>query len=133
MNIEFIKTLLALFKESGLTEFIVKDGGLEVTMKKELSTKKSLTDVSEMKEIANIDLSHFIKSSMVGTFYRAVSPDADPFVEAGDRVKKGDTLGIVEAMKVINEIKADRDGLIKEIKAKDGDPIEFGTLLFVMA
>ena len=133
MDIESIKKLLAVFKESELSELIVKEGGLEVTMKREVSSKKFFTDFSPMKEIANIDLSHLVEAPMVGTFYRGVSSDADPFVEKGDRVKKGDTLCIIEAMKVMNEVKADRDGLIKEIKAKDGDPIEFGTLLFVMA
>lgn len=132
MDIESIKKLLTVFKESGLSELSVKEGGLEVTMKAEGTPKKVFTDFSEMKEIADIDLGHVVESPMVGSFYRGVSPDADPFVEAGDRVKKGDTLCIIEAMKVMNEIKAERDGLIKEIKVKDGDPIEFGAALFVM-
>jgi acetyl-CoA carboxylase biotin carboxyl carrier protein len=133
MDIESIKKLLNLFKESGLSELIVKQNELEVSMKADLSSKKLATDCLPMKEISNIDLGHLVQSSMVGTFYRGVSPDSDPFVEAGDKVSKGDTLAIIEAMKVINEIKAERDGFIKEIRAKDGDPIEFGTLLFVMA
>ncbi len=75
---------------------------------------------------------HIIKSPFVGTFYRQPSPGADPFVESGTRVKKGQTLCIVEAMKLMNEIEADRDGVIREILMESGQPVEYDQALFVI-
>lgn len=77
------------------------------------------------------DLAH-IESPMVGTFYRAPAPGAKPFVEVGQAVKKGDTVCIIEAMKLLNEIEAESDGVIKEILVENGDPVEFGQPLFVL-
>ena len=75
---------------------------------------------------------HIVKSPFVGTFYRSSSPGADPFVEVGARVRKGQTLCIVEAMKLMNEIEADRDGVIREILGENGQPVEFEQALFVI-
>lgn len=75
---------------------------------------------------------HEVKSPIVGTFYRAPSPDSDPFVEVGDRVKKGQTLCIVEAMKLMNEIEADADGVIDKILLEDSEPVEFDQTLFLI-
>lgn len=72
----------------------------------------------------------FITSPFVGTFYRAPAPDADPFVEAGGAVKKGQTLCIVEAMKLMNEIECDADGVVAEIYPKNAQPVEYGEALF---
>ena len=69
---------------------------------------------------------------MVGTFYRAASPDAEPFIDVGTSVKKGDILCIVEAMKLLNEIECDQDGIIKKILVENGQPVEFGEPLFVI-
>lgn len=71
-------------------------------------------------------------SPMVGTFYAAPSPDADAFVKVGDKVSQGDTLCIIEAMKMMNQIESDKDGIIKEILVKNGEPVEFGQALFVI-
>lgn len=73
-----------------------------------------------------------VTSPMVGTFYRAPSPGADPFVEVGTQVKKGDTLCIIEAMKLLNEIEAEVSGTVKEILVDNGSPVEFGQPLFVI-
>lgn len=73
-----------------------------------------------------------IKAPMVGVFYKAASPEAEPYVTVGKTVKKGDTVCIIEAMKLMNEIQAEEDGTIKEILAKDGDIIEYGQPLFVI-
>lgn len=73
---------------------------------------------------------HEIKSPMVGTFYRAPAPDADAYVQIGDRVKQGQTLCIVEAMKLMNEIEADADGVVAEILVENAQPVEFGQALF---
>ena len=75
---------------------------------------------------------HIVKSPMVGTFYRAASPGASAFVEVGQRVKEGDTLCIIEAMKLLNEIEADKEGVIKAILQENGQPVEYGEPLFVI-
>ena len=73
-----------------------------------------------------------IAAPMVGTFYRAPSPEADPFVEIGDRVNSGDTLCIIEAMKLMNEIEAEKSGKIVDIVVEDGEPVEYGQTMFVI-
>ncbi len=70
---------------------------------------------------------------MVGTFYRSPGPDADPFVEVGDQVQEGQVLCIVEAMKVMNEVKADRTGVVESVLLDDGNPVEFGQPLFLFS
>ncbi len=75
---------------------------------------------------------HILKSPFVGTFYRSSSPGSDPFADVGARVKKGQTLCIIEAMKLMNEIEADRDGVIREILVENGQPVEFDQALFVI-
>lgn len=75
---------------------------------------------------------HAVKSPMVGTFYRAPSPGASNFVEIGSTVKEGDTLCIIEAMKLLNEIEADRSGVVREILVDNGQPVEYGQPLFVI-
>ena len=69
---------------------------------------------------------------MVGSFYRAASPDASPFIEIGASVKKGDTLCIIEAMKLLNEIESEHEGVIKKILIENGQPVEFGEPLFII-
>jgi acetyl-CoA carboxylase biotin carboxyl carrier protein len=76
---------------------------------------------------------HVLKAPMVGTFYRSSAPGAKPFAEVGQAVKSGDTVCIIEAMKLLNEIEADRDGVIKEILAENGQPVEYGEPLFIIA
>ncbi len=75
---------------------------------------------------------HVVKSPMVGTFYRAASPDAEPFVEIGATVKAGQTICIIEAMKLMNEIEADQDGVVKAILVENGQPVEYGEPLIVI-
>lgn len=76
---------------------------------------------------------HVVKSPMVGTFYRASSPGAAPFVELGSVVKEGDTVCIIEAMKILNEIEADKSGTITQILVENGQAVEYGQPLFVIA
>jgi len=75
---------------------------------------------------------HAIKSPMVGTFYRAPSPEAKPFVAVGDTVKEGQTVCVIEAMKLMNEIEADASGVVKAILVENGQPVEYGQVLFVI-
>jgi acetyl-CoA carboxylase biotin carboxyl carrier protein len=76
---------------------------------------------------------HIVKSPMVGTFYRAGAPGAKPFVEVGDTVKVGQTICVIEAMKLMNEIEADKDGVIKAIMVENGQPVEYGEPLMMIA
>ena len=76
---------------------------------------------------------HIVKSPMVGTYYRCPSPGAKPFVEVGDSVKKGQTICIIEAMKLMNEIEADKDGVIKAVLVENGQPVEYGEPLLIIA
>ncbi|MBS3998114.1 MAG: acetyl-CoA carboxylase biotin carboxyl carrier protein [Hydrogenophaga sp.] len=75
---------------------------------------------------------HIVKSPMVGTFYRAASPGAKPFVEIGDTIKQGDTICIVEAMKILNEIEADKSGTVTQILVENGQAVEYGQPLYVI-
>jgi acetyl-CoA carboxylase biotin carboxyl carrier protein len=75
---------------------------------------------------------HVVKSPMVGTFYRAASPGAKPFIEVGDTVKAGQTICIIEAMKLLNEIESDKDGVVKAVLAENGQPVEYGEPLVVI-
>uniref|UniRef100_UPI00366B6FD1 acetyl-CoA carboxylase biotin carboxyl carrier protein n=1 Tax=Bordetella pertussis TaxID=520 RepID=UPI00366B6FD1 len=75
---------------------------------------------------------HVVKAPMVGTFYRAPNPGAAPFVDVGQSVKEGDPLCIIEAMKLLNEIEADKAGVIKEILVENGEPVEYGQPLFII-
>jgi len=84
--------------------------------------------VDEVAEISG----HTVNSPMVGTFYEASSPGSAPFVEVGKSVKEGDTLCIIEAMKMLNQIEADKSGVIKQIIAENGQPVEFGQPLFII-
>ncbi|MGB3820296.1 acetyl-CoA carboxylase biotin carboxyl carrier protein, partial [Achromobacter pulmonis] len=75
---------------------------------------------------------HVVKAPMVGTFYRSPNPGAAPFIDVGQSVKEGDPLCIIEAMKLLNEIEADKSGVIKEILVENGEPVEYGQPLFVI-
>ncbi|MCL4123950.1 UNVERIFIED_CONTAM: hypothetical protein GTU68_042041 [Idotea baltica] len=98
-----------------------------VASSSETTTSPSIASPKE--EVVN---GEEIKSPMVGTFYGASSPDAAPYVKAGQEVKKGDTLCIIEAMKIMNKIEADKAGKIVKILAKDGDPVQFDQPLFIV-
>ncbi len=89
-------------------------------------TEKSKENIQKMENIV------YVKSPLVGTFYRAPSPESPPFVEVGSKIKKGDVLCIVEAMKVMNEIKSEVEGTVKEILVENATPVEFGQVLFVI-
>ena len=145
MDLRKIKKLIEMLQESDLNEIEVKEGeeSVRINRKKEgvihTSTPISLgqnlnqssaplpqTDSSEIEsEQAAEDLNH-ITSPMVGTFYRKPAPDKEPFIEVGQTVKKGDTVCIIEAMKMMNQVKSEFDGKVIAINIEDGDPVEFG-------
>jgi acetyl-CoA carboxylase biotin carboxyl carrier protein len=93
-------------------------------------SKENKEEKEETKDISTDNNLHFITSPMVGTFYRAPDPSSPPFVEIGEDIKKNQTLCIIEAMKLMNEIESDIDGTIEDIYVKNGNPVEYGQNLF---
>jgi acetyl-CoA carboxylase biotin carboxyl carrier protein len=82
--------------------------------------------------VEEVAAGHAVKSPMVGTFYRASSPGAKPFVEVGDSIKEGETICIIEAMKILNEIEADKSGTVTKILCENGQAVEYGQPLFII-
>jgi len=151
MDLRKLKKLIELVEEYSITELEITEGEEKVRISKSITYTQSpavvpqqvaavvaATDTSGQTEepddpkSAGLPSGHIVKSPMVGTFYRSSAPGAKPFVEIGQMVKTGDTLCIIEAMKLLNEIEADRDGKIKAILLENGQPVEYGEPLFVI-
>lgn len=134
MNIEAIEQLAALLARHGLTKLEVIDGALTVKLEKNAAqpTPDLPQPIQASPPAEGVDFSrlHSVRSPVVGVFYEAASPDAEPYVHIGSRVQKGDVLCIVEAMKVMNEITAEHDGEVVDICVKNGDIVEFGQPMF---
>ena len=145
MDIRKIKTLIEMLEASSLNEIEVSQGEESVRISKSSGEVKVLQDSNiginnESKSINKIDNNKIeneikgnqVTSPIVGTFYRKPSPDKEPFVKVGDIVNKGDVLCIIEAMKMMNEIKSEFDGKISSIEVDDGQPVEFGQTIIVI-
>lgn len=146
MDLRKLKTLIDLVSESDISELeiteaegkvrIVKGGAQSVVYTQAAPAAApaavAAAAPAAIAEVAAAPTGHQVKSPMVGTFYGASSPGAAPFVAVGDAVKKGQTVCIIEAMKLLNEIEADADGVITQILAQNGDPVEFGQPLFII-
>lgn len=144
MKIKKLKELLEFFNSSGLDELEVQHFFTRVRMVKRKygEIKETKIDKREALEEPQLqkdkepesfkDHLYPIRSPIVGTFYRAPAPNSPPFIEIGDHVVPGQVLCIIEAMKVMNEIEADRPGKIVEILVEDGEPIEYGQVLFYL-
>ena len=142
MNYEDIKKLIDDMGNSKLTEISIDfPDGTKIGMKKEVKVVEKVQEKNiqhiEQKEANEIvetetqeDNCKIVKSPMVGTFYLKPDPNSNPYVEIGKKVKKGDILCIIEAMKLMNEIESEFDGEIAEICIKDGDVVEYGMPLF---
>ncbi|MFA6989303.1 MAG: acetyl-CoA carboxylase biotin carboxyl carrier protein [Candidatus Gastranaerophilaceae bacterium] len=143
-ELDYIEKLVKLVSESNLTELTLEDGEKAISLKKEkefITTSPtmaspisvaapSLTAPAIQKETAaEVKMGITITSPMVGTFYKASSPGARPFVEVGQKVEKGQVVCIIEAMKLMNEIESEVSGTVLEICVEDGDPVEFGQIL----
>ena len=154
MDIRKVKKLIEMLESSNLNEIEIKEGEESVKLvkagsnssqilvpqpttqlpeenlisKKEPQELESKTNIGETKKASGKE----IKSPMVGTFYGAPNPGAETFVKVGDTVKEGDVLCIIEAMKMMNEVKADFSGTIIEIIPEDAEPVEFGQTLFIL-
>ena len=144
MDLRKLKTLIDLVSESNVSELeiteaegkvrIVKGGGVMAQhhaipvaspMPPLASTQNAIPGAAETVE-------HTVKSPMVGTFYRSASPGAKAFVEVGDAIKVGETLCIIEAMKILNEIESDKSGTVRQILCENGQAVEYGQPLFVV-
>jgi acetyl-CoA carboxylase biotin carboxyl carrier protein len=106
-----------------------QDGTSAASAPAQETAENGTADAEEAETAAQ---EHVVKAPIVGTFYRAPSPDADPFVEVGDEVEEGDVLCIIEAMKLMNEIECETSGTVKEILVEDAEPVEFDQPLFVL-
>jgi len=149
MDLRKLKTLIDLVEASGISELELTEGEEKVRISRTLvqsgpqmvqytaapqpQPAPVITSSSVIEPIAEpaVMQGHIVKSPMVGTFYRSSSPDASPFVEVGATVGLGDTLCIIEAMKLLNEIESDHAGVIKKILVENGQPVEYGEPLFV--
>ena len=146
MDLRKIKKLMELLEQSGISEIEVKEGeesiklsraskvknvNLQDSMENQSQSTSAITQgnvLNQQKQITG----KTIDSPMVGTFYRSPSPDSKPFVEKGQKVNKGDTVCILEAMKMMNQVTAEESGIIKDILVEDAEPVEFGQPLVVI-
>lgn len=150
MDLRKLKTLIDLVSESGVAELEItegedrvrivnRNGAAPVQVHQPVTVAQPMPVPVPAPEVAPAPASTApqqtgtpLTSPMVGTFYRAPSPGADPFVKVGDTVKKGQVVCIIEAMKLLNEVEADMDGTVKEVCVENGQPVEFGQSLFII-
>ncbi len=151
MDLRKLKTLIDLVAESDISELEVTEGEGKVRIVKASAQQPQMmympqqamqpanyaaapsAAVAAAPVAPEVPAGHIVKSPMVGTFYRSSAPGSPTFVEIGTAVKEGDTLCIIEAMKLLNEIESDFSGVVKQILVENGQPVEFGQPLFVIA
>jgi acetyl-CoA carboxylase biotin carboxyl carrier protein len=153
MDIRKVKKLIELLDESGIAEIEITEGEESVRISRHSShyapqmqapvyappapppapaAPQAAAPAAAPEEAPPEDDGYAVTAPMVGTFYGAASPGSAPFVQVGDRVNQGDTLCIVEAMKMMNQIEAEVSGTIKAVRAQNGDPVEYGQVLFLI-
>ena len=152
MDLRKIKKLMELLEESGIAEIEVKEGEESIKLSRNVATTSmpvqqmiqqamptsqaptmsASSDTPRTTENQKVEKKNTINSPMVGTFYASSSPEAKPFVTVGQSVKKGDTVCILEAMKMMNQVQAESDGKITEILVDNAEPVEFDQPLFVI-
>lgn len=123
MDLEELRKLCAILREEGLTELTVEEGGQRITLRR-------ATVAAPGPAAAPPEAGVLIRSPVVGTFWSRPAPDQPPFVKVGDRVVPGQVVCVVEAMKVMNEVRAEVSGAVEEVLAEDGSPVEYGQPLF---
>jgi acetyl-CoA carboxylase biotin carboxyl carrier protein len=147
MDLRKLKTLIELVESSGISELEISEGEERVRITRTIATTQqhyapaqhiftaaapqAVAPAAEPAKPAVAE-GHVVKSPMVGTFYRSASPGSKAFVDVGQTVNSGETLCIIEAMKLLNEIESDQSGVIKAILVENGQPVEFGQPLFVI-
>ncbi|MGJ8619069.1 MAG: acetyl-CoA carboxylase biotin carboxyl carrier protein [Methylophilaceae bacterium] len=145
MDLRKLKKLIDLVEESGISELELTEGEEKVRISRATqayaapqpvqvgaAAPPAPTALASTDEAPAAFEGHVVESPMVGTFYRASSPESSSFVEVGDKVEVGDTLCIIEAMKLLNEIESDKAGIVKKILVENGQPVEYGENLFVI-
>ena len=146
MDLRKLKTLIDLVSESNVSELeiteaegkirIVKSSGAPLLMQQPavamVAAPAAVAAAPVVAEASAAPTGHAVKSPMVGTFYRSASPGANPFIEVGSVVKEGETICIIEAMKILNEIEADKSGTITKILCENGQAVEYGQPLFMI-
>ncbi len=145
MDIRKIKKLIELVEESGINELEIKEGeesvricrgapvsSVAVAAPVAVQAMAPVAVAAPVAEVAPVMSGHIVRSPMVGTFYASASPESPEFVKVGQHVNAGDTLCIVEAMKMMNQIEADKSGVVKEVLAQNEDAIEFDQPLFII-
>jgi acetyl-CoA carboxylase biotin carboxyl carrier protein len=147
MDLRKLKKLIDLVEASGITELEITEGEEKVRIAKSVAGAPMMMHAPQMMMQAHapaapvaaapvedaVPEGHIVRSPMVGTFYRAPAPGSKNFAEVGQSVNVGDTLCIIEAMKLLNEIESDQGGVIKAILVENGQPVEYGEPLFVIA
>jgi acetyl-CoA carboxylase biotin carboxyl carrier protein len=143
MELEDLKELMGLLKDTDVTELQIEKDGVKVKIKREkffghleippiMHEKREIKKEDVVVETEPEGRLLTVTSPIVGTFYRSPSPDAEPFVDVGARVKKGQVLCIIEAMKLMNEIESEVDGVVVRILVDNGHPVEYGEPLFLI-
>jgi len=150
MDIRKVKKLIELLEESGVAEIEIHEGEESVRISRyapsaplavsaaapplpaPAAVAPPVGSVAEQPAVKPVPEGHTVKSPMVGTFYRAPTPGANSFVEIGQQVSEGDTLCIIEAMKMLNQIEADKSGTLAAILVDNAEPVEYGQVLFVI-
>ncbi len=148
MDIRKVKKLIELLEESGIAELEIKEGEESVRISRQTApVMQAMAPAAQMMApppmaaavaapvaapVVETESGHQVKSPMVGTFYGSASPTSGPFVTQGQQVNAGDTLCIIEAMKMMNQIEADTSGKVKSILVDDGSPVEFDQVLFII-
>lgn len=153
MDIRKVKKLIELLEESNISEIEIQEGEESVRISRHPTgaayhhspqyampavygtppPQPEATPAAEESNLPAQPAGHAVSSPMVGTFYRASAPGAKPFVEVGQQIKKGDAVCIVEAMKMMNQIEADKDGVVEAILVEDGEPVEFDQPMIIIS
>lgn len=140
MNLNRVKELIELMKETGIQELEMRDGDESIRINRGatvgvgVAAAPATMGVAPTPAVADPPPSgHVVHAQMVGTFYRAPSPASPPFTDVGERVREGDTVCIIESMKMMNEIKADKSGVIEAILVSNGTPVEYDQPLLTIA
>jgi acetyl-CoA carboxylase biotin carboxyl carrier protein len=146
MDLRKLKKLIDLVEESGISELELTEGEEKVRISRTLMqaapvtqyvsaaapAQSSVASTTPVEAPAPEEAGQIVKSPMVGTFYRASSPDAKAFVDVGSNINSGETLCIIEAMKLLNEIESEYSGVVKKIFVENGQPVEYGEPLFLI-
>ena len=146
MDIRKVKKLIELLEESGLSEIEITEGDDKVRISKQTTVAKSTSDNEiiyandsneNQQSVTAVSLPkngfHEVKAPMIGTYYQASEPNTEAFVKVGDPVSEGDTVCIIEAMKMMNKIECDVDGIVERILVQNGDPVEYDEVLFLIS